>query len=188
MIRIETAAPITALVYSDSARAAVIMRRLVDELSAAGAAVAGYIQHGRSRCDMVLENVATGSRLAISEDRGPGARGCRLDTDCLATAMVELQDGLANTTDLLVLNKFGKSEAEGGGFRPLIADAIERGIPVVLGVSWRNIEAWRGFAGDLSREVLLPEGAPLTTGSVLSALGISALRHLDGTRGTVLPA
>jgi hypothetical protein len=59
---------------------------------------------------------------------------------------------LEEKPDLVILNKFGKTEAEGGGFRPLIADAIEAGLPMLIGVPWRNIESWRLFAGPLSRE------------------------------------
>ena len=178
MPRLQTIAPVTALVYADSTRAAATMRRLVTAVQAAGASVQGYVQYdlmkpGRSRCDMVLENIATGHQLAISQDRGPGARGCQLDENCLATAMVDLQSGLADMTDLMILNKFGKSEAEGGGFRPLIANALDRGIPVVLGVSWRNVEAWRVFAGDLGREVCLDNFGSVDDSMLLDAFGIT---------------
>lgn len=54
---------------------------------------------------------------------------------------------------LLILNKFGKVECEGGGLRDLIASAIDRGIPVVIGVPKRNIDAWRSFAGELAVEL-----------------------------------
>lgn len=178
MSRLVSTVPITALVYTDSARVAVMLRRLAAAAVAAGASVQGYVQHdvaipGRSRCDMVLENIATGSRLSISEDRGPGARGCQLDADCLAAAIVDLQTGLSATTELLVLNKFGKSEVEGGGFRPLIAEALDLGIPVILGVPWRNIEPWRAFVGDLCREVRLDDLDEGATPVLMSELGLA---------------
>ncbi len=50
--------------------------------------------------------------------------------------------------DLFVLNKFGKEESEGRGFRPVIAEALITGIPVVVGVSERNIASLTDFAGD----------------------------------------
>jgi len=52
-----------------------------------------------------------------------------------------------------VLNKFGKSEAEGEGMRDLIAKALDEGIPVIIGVPERNLTAFRDFAGALSIEL-----------------------------------
>ena len=31
-------------------------------------------------------------------------------------------------------------------------DAVQLGVPIVVGVPYRNIEQWRGFAGDLAEE------------------------------------
>ena len=49
--------------------------------------------------------------------------------------------------DLLVLNKFGKVEAEGRGLLDLVAMAVDRGVPVVIGVPVRNLEALAQFRG-----------------------------------------
>ena len=54
---------------------------------------------------------------------------------------------------LLVLNKFGKVECSGGGLRDLVASAIDRGIPVIIGVPRRNLEVWRNFAGEFATEL-----------------------------------
>ena len=54
--------------------------------------------------------------------------------------------------DLLILNKFGKVEAEGRGLLDLVAMAVERGIPVMIGVPIRNLAPWRDFAGGMSVE------------------------------------
>lgn len=181
MSRFAFAAPITAIIYADSVRMAALMRRMVDALSTSDATIAGYVQHdverpGRSNCEMVLANIATGRQIAISEDRGPGSRGCRLDVGCLTSALCDLQNELLDATDVLVLNKFGKSEAEGGGFRPVIADALERCIPIVIGVSLRNVDAWHVFAGDLAHEMCLDELEPEATQVILDRLGLSSPR------------
>jgi Protein of unknown function (DUF2478) len=52
-----------------------------------------------------------------------------------------------------VVNKFGKIEADGGGLREAIADAVCLGIPVLVGVPMRNLDRWRAFAGSLSVEL-----------------------------------
>ena len=48
---------------------------------------------------------------------------------------------------LLIVNKFGKIEADGGGLREAIAEAVDLGIPVLVGVPARNLDRWRAFAG-----------------------------------------
>lgn len=172
-----SSSPIIAVVYSDGALAAHILDRAAKALEDAGHACAGYVQRdapreGRRRCDMILVDLATGDRLQISEDRGSGARGCHLRPDVLLTAMVTVRAALSDQTSILVLNKFGKSESEGGGFRPLVVDALERGIPVLIAVPWRNIEGWREFAGEFAREVDVETIATMFGEPLLVQLGL----------------
>lgn len=157
MSRLHSAPPITALVYEDGAAASALLVRIAAELAATGTTCCGFVQRDeerpdRPRCDMFLVDVAFGTRLKISEDRGPHAKGCRLDASELARATALAHEMLAGTADILILNKYGKSESEGGGFRSLIAQALEQGVPVLIGVPRRNIAGWRAFAGDLAAE------------------------------------
>jgi hypothetical protein len=46
----------------------------------------------------------------------------------------EIELALKNGLEFVVLNKFGKLEAEGMGMRDLIAQAVCMGIPVIVGV------------------------------------------------------
>ncbi len=62
---------------------------------------------------------------------------------------------LDTVPDFVILNKFGKTEAEGGGFRDIIADVIMASVPLLIAVPWRNIESWRAFVGDACAEVVL---------------------------------
>ncbi len=149
-----------ALLYADSLLVDQTLRALALGLLERGVRLAGLVQHnapraGRSRCDMQLEDLQSGKCVPISQDRGPLARGCALDQGQLLAAMQGVAAALDTAPELLILNKFGKSESEGGGFRPLLADACLRGIPVVIGVSWRNIENWRQFSGGLGEEITL---------------------------------
>ncbi|NJL50383.1 MAG: DUF2478 domain-containing protein [Blastochloris sp.] len=150
--------PITALIYTDSDAADGLLREVASRLMEAGHALAGLVQHnrprpGRSRCDMVLEELGSGQLLPISQDRGPHARGCALDLSQLLCALEIVRGAIADGPELVILNKFGKTESEGGGFRPLIAEVIELQMPLLIAVPWRNIESWRIFAGDLSAEI-----------------------------------
>jgi hypothetical protein len=157
MPRLTSPAPIVAIVYDEGERIAPLMDRVVTLLWAQDCRLAGLRQReerqpGQSRCDMILEELASGVTTAISEDRGVGARGCRLDVDALLKAMARAREALDAGPDLLLVNKFGKTESEGGGLRPLIVAAIEREVPVLVAVPGGNIDGWRAFAGELAVE------------------------------------
>jgi len=158
-----SAKPILVLTYSDSAVADLTLCNVAMHLVAAGWRLAGLVQHneprpGRSRCDMTLEELASGHLIPISEDRGPHARGCRLAVDQLLAAISLVESALEKRPDLVILNRFGKTEAEGGGFRGLIVDALEAGIPILIAVPYRNLDNWHAFAGELSSQIDLQSG------------------------------
>lgn len=96
-------------------------------------------------CDMDLKVLPDGPVLRISESRGVEARGCRLDPSALEMAVGLTVKSFDTKPDLLIVNKFGKHEAAGRGFRPVIADALEKGIPVLVGVNELNKEAFIEF-------------------------------------------
>lgn len=101
-------------------------------------------------CDMDVR-VLPGQRvLRISQSLGPEATGCRLDTAVLEDAVGLVSAALAEGADLLILNKFGKHEAAGRGFRPVIAAAMEAGIPVLTGVNETNRAAFDAFTGGMA--------------------------------------
>ena len=179
-----TLAPVVAVVYSDGGAVARILERAAAALHDAGHVCAGFIQRDeprpqRTRCDMILVDLASGTRVQISEDRGPGARGCHLDPHMLLSAMEIARSTLCDDTSVLVLNKFGKCEAEGGGFRPLICDALERSVPILIGVPWRNIESWREFAGELGLEVHVDSVGETAGRHLLQLLGLSSQPRQD---------
>ena len=156
----EAGKPIIAIIYSDSEAADEALRSIALRLLDRGCRLAGLVQHnrprpGRSRCDMVLEELASGDLVPISQDRGPEAKGCALVLDQLLKAMQIVRAALPTRPDLVIVNKFGKTEAEGGGFRTLIAEAMELAIPVLVAVPFRNIDQWHAFAGPCAREIEL---------------------------------
>lgn len=184
--------PIMALIYTDSDAADRALRAVAVTLLERGCKLAGLVQHntarpGRSRCDMVLEELASGELLGISQDRGPMARGCALDVDQLLKAMQIVRASLASGPDLVILNKFGKTEAEGAGFRPLIAEAIEAGLPLLIAVPWRNIESWRNFTGEMAREAHL-DLLPTDGAALCDSLGLGRLGAAEPAATRALPA
>jgi hypothetical protein len=131
-------------------------------LAADGVRLAGTVQSNherpdRRKCDMDLVVLPDGPIVRISEDRGDLARGCTLDSGALEQTVVAVQERLG-AAEVLIVNKFGKREAEGKGLVPVIAEALERGLPVLIGVNGLNLAAFLMFAGeDVSA---LPTDAP----------------------------
>lgn len=136
----------------------VLLAEIADVLIARDVRVAGTVQidtdRGEGRkCDMDVKVLPDGPLIRISEDRGAGARGCRLDTDALEGAVADTEAALARGADLLLVNKFGKHEAEGRGFRAAIATALEQNIPVLVGVNKLNRDAFEAFCGGGGEEL-----------------------------------
>jgi len=151
---------ILALTYEDGVAADQFLADLGYGLRTAGLRVAGLVQHNRfvrdrRKCDMEVEELWSGILLRISEFRGNGARGCRLDRSALTEAVTLMKKALVNRPALLILNKFGKIEAEGAGLRDVIAEAFGLEIPMIMGVPLRNVDQWRSFAGDAAEECTL---------------------------------
>jgi hypothetical protein len=148
---------LAAIVYQNEAYPRAVFTEIVALGRARRATMAGVLQHPAStdparRCDVALEDLMSGERTSLFEDRGRGARGCRLDLAALAHVAARIEQSFARDPTLLLVNKFGKAEAEGGGLLDIIAAAVDRDIPVIVGVPERNLEAWRNFAGSLAVE------------------------------------
>ena len=148
-------APIYAIRRDDPEAADRVVGDLVDLARSAGIEVAGVTQKNIHRIDRIhndmhLVSLCSSEEYKISEDRGAMASGCRLDRDLIARAAVDVERALlTGTPRLLVLNKFGKAEEEGGGMRNAIALAIEAGIPVLMSVGRLSMGALLDFAGHL---------------------------------------
>ena len=120
-------------------------------LAAEGVRLAGTVQSNidrpnRRKCDMDLAVLPDGPIVRISEDRGDLARGCILDSGALEQTVHAVQQRL-DGAQVLIVNKFGKREAEGKGLVPVIAEALELGLPVLIGVNGLNLGAFLTFAG-----------------------------------------
>lgn len=144
--------PLGVLIYDDGLDADLLLGKCAEVLSSLGYRLGGVIQTNptrpeRRRCDMDLADLLSGEQIRISYDRGNEAKGCRLDPAAFAQADVWVKNALGAGVDLLIINKFGKQEAQGRGLRSAIADALLSNIPVLIGVSRQNLEACAEFAG-----------------------------------------
>lgn len=132
------------------------MADLAVALMADGLKLAGAVQTniGTGRdcaCDMELTVLGSGAApVRISQSLGAGSQGCRLDADGLERAVALAARVLTRSTDLLMVNKFGKQEAAGRGFRDLIGLALSEDIPVLTTVAPSHLDDFLRFAADFA--------------------------------------
>ncbi len=141
-----------------------LLARFAERRRREGVRVAGVIEvpapASETACgSMVLRDAASGSIFPISQDLGPGSTACRLDTAGLAAACQSVLQAIERGTDLVVLSKFGKIEAEGGGLIDVFRAAAEAGVPCLTGVSPAHSVAFLDYAGGFSQWIEASDAA-----------------------------
>jgi nucleoside-triphosphatase THEP1 len=136
-----------------------LLTDLADRLIAQGLRLGGVVQSNTTctdsqLCDMDVRVLPDGPLFRISQSLGAGSRGCRLDPAALEQAVGHVTQSLNTEVDrlpqLVIINKFGKHEADGRGFRPLIAEAMLAGVPVLTAVNATNQDAFQAFSGGMA--------------------------------------
>ncbi|TVQ00989.1 MAG: DUF2478 domain-containing protein [Roseinatronobacter sp.] len=135
-----------------------LLAELAESLHARGWPLAGVVQINREtrpdrHCDMDLCVLGHDNTLRISQDLGPHSRGCRLDPVGLENAVGLVEADLDHRPALLIINKFGKSEVEGRGFRAVIGKALSEGIPVLTSVNRNNLDGFLAYSADMAQAI-----------------------------------
>ena len=151
-----------------------LLSRLAMKLVARGFRPCGTVQINTERddrrpCDMDIAVLPDGPILRISQDLGNASKGCRLDPDALETAVSLVERRLDGEADALLINKFGKHEAQGRGFRMAIAKALEAGLPVLVGLNALNLRAFEEFTDGLAEAI--PPDESLLLDWLVEAIG-----------------
>ncbi len=138
-----------------------LLQTVASSLKATGHYLSGYTQYEvkdpKSHCPiMKLRNLKTDETTKISQTLGVESRGCRLDAGALADVSGKLENEIEPSSHLLVINRFGKAESDGHGFRNVIEKAFAMQVPVLTTVREPYVDAWHIFSGELG-EVLRPE-------------------------------
>ena len=107
-------------------------------------------------CHTSLRVLPDGPGIRITQALGEGATGCRLNPAAITEAVATVEHRGVNASDLFILNKFGPLESEGRGFCTAISSALERDVPVLVGVTGACRDAFESFAGGMA-EVLSPD-------------------------------
>jgi len=141
------------VVYDDGLVRDALITRCATDLAASVYRLGGIVQSnahrpGRRRCDMYVKDLLGGDEIKISFDRGNEARGCRLDPDAFARIDGWIERAVLEHVELLVINKFGREEANGRGLRTVLAEALIAEIPLLIGISPQNLSDFLTFVGD----------------------------------------
>lgn len=131
-----------------------VLSEVADRLTSLGWPLAGAVQLNIENdparpCHMDLHVLNGGARIRISQDLGALSEGCRLDPSALEQAVGIVEAALDAGPRLLIVNKFGKQELEGRGFRPVIGRALSQNVPVLLAVNAGSLDGFDAFAGGI---------------------------------------
>jgi hypothetical protein len=105
-----------------------------------------------------LRSLADGARYPIFQDLGRGSQTCHLAGDGAVDAAAAVARDIETGCDLVILSKFGKLEASGGGLREAFAAAICAGVPVLTTVGVAQAAPWESFAAPLFTQVASDTG------------------------------
>lgn len=137
---------------ADSTSIQALLAAAAAEWSATEVKVAGVTAeaHGlpdRSCSAGLLRDVASGARFPIYLETAPRGTSCHLDAAGVEAACAAILRQI-ETSDLVILSKFGKLEAMGQGLFPAFEAAVAAGKPLLTSVSAKHREAWQAFAPD----------------------------------------
>lgn len=135
-----------------------LLAELAKQLESRGLVTRGIVQTNSecapdAQCDMDVQILPDGDVIRISQSLGKESKGCRLDPDAMAHAVTEVARSMEAPYDVFLLNKFGKQEADGKGFRDLLAEAAANGATVIAGTNPLNAENFESFADGMATKV-----------------------------------
>lgn len=149
-----------AILVPDGQSVQSLLEEFALSLKARGFSVGGLVQRslrdeGGVMTSMELLDLETGEQLPIDQKLGKSA-ACSIDTQAMAAATQAVRRAVARRADLVVVNKFGHLEADGGGLADEIMLAMAESRPLLLSVSGKYLDRWQALSGGLC-QMLPPE-------------------------------
>ncbi len=135
-----------------------LAKRWRDEARVVGAIAEDHGLPDRACTAGYLCSLSDGARYPIFQDLGQGSQACHLAGDGAVAAASAVAKDIATGCDLVILSKFGKLEAAGGGLREAFAAAMEAGLPVLTSVARAQAGPWESFAAPLFTPVAADAG------------------------------
>ncbi len=134
---------LAALVYGQPDEPDRLLREFVQDLTIRGYRVVGLLQTRLDDGGAAVTVLPTGETIPLAQRRDPFS--ARLSPCDLAEAAARIQALIRPGTDLVIINRFGKLEAEGTGLIDEIARAVGSDIPVLVAVPEFRFSEWLSF-------------------------------------------
>lgn len=146
---------LAAIAYERGFALDVFLADVCGRLAATGLRLGGLIQvmsgiRGSRAASITAVDLRSGRRFEIWEGPGAHESDCRLDERRLADTVPMILAAIDERVDLVVVNRFGRAESQGGGLVTCISAAVSAGIPVLTAVREPYLAPWRAYHGDLA--------------------------------------
>lgn len=150
--------PIGAIVHQSAEIADQQLQPFIQYLQEQGKKVLGVVQAPEEvsfayRSKMGIINLSNGEFTSIAQDLGMHNTSCCLDSEAVSHASQILKLARTETPDLIVVNRFGKLEAEGDGFAEEMLEIMSLELPMLTVVATKFLTPWRTFTGSLGTEL-----------------------------------
>ena len=163
---VEPALPLAAAVYTPHARDIQALPRFVEALKAQGVRIGGILQEdvlrpdgSRSHIDAVDQ--LSGQRFPINQPKPEKreTKECSLDAAVLTDSTSAVRAAVAESVDLVVIEKFGAEEQRGGGLADEMLEVVAAEIPLLVAVPENGLEAWDERMGGMGTRIPFEEAA-----------------------------
>jgi nucleoside-triphosphatase THEP1 len=141
---------LAALVYGAGEDPDPLIAGFAEDIHRAGHRPIGVVQRGRTcqseNPQFGVVMLPDGEVVELASDDGAPTVGCRLNPDRLAGLAIRLAAAIKDGADLVIINRFGRSEADSKGLIDLVPLALDADISVLIAVPERRFAAWIRFS------------------------------------------
>jgi nucleoside-triphosphatase THEP1 len=146
--------PHLAAIYSEYGnKADIIIDQIINRLHAEDKNVVGIRQcisdAPNSTCAAQLQNIENGEYHRITRALSSQSNGWNIDIEAIEKMAHRLADSLNSNLDLVIVNRFGRLESDGGGFCCVIQRALELEIPLLTVVNPLWQQSWHDYTDGL---------------------------------------
>ncbi len=135
---------LAALVYGQPDEPDRLLREFVQDLTNRGYRVAGLVQTRLDDGRAAVSVLPSGETIPLAQKPAAVSSSRREPCD-LAQAAARIDALIESGADLVIINRFGKLEAQGNGLVDEIARALSFDIPVVVAVPEFRFAEWLSF-------------------------------------------
>lgn len=142
---------IAAIRYAPGQSTRPVLDAFASELHRRGLAVHGLVQEATPGHGMDAIDLHSGQRIALKRPTRYEVdhKLCSLNLSQLAEATMALRRALDDRADIAIVERFGKTERDGGGLADDLLALMAGGVPTVVTVPEEELDAWARFSGGL---------------------------------------